>query len=934
MSDNPLAILSIEDSPADYFHLQRQCQRQGIDAHWQRVDRINLLREALNQRQWDLVLSDYDVPGLEFTDSFALIHSMQPGLPVILVTGHVGEETAVQLVKQGVRDFILKDNLSRLFAVITSTLREAREVKARLDALARDVTERKLNEEHERKNREILRRILDTVMDGYWLVDKQARLIDVNDAACEMLGYGRQEMLALNILDIDVLDRPEDVKARIDRVLAKGADRFESRHRRKDRAEIDVEVSISYLAADKSFSVFVRDISEKKRMEDRLLENLQFQSTLLENIPIPVYFKDTQGCYLGCNRAWEEALGVRRSAMTGKTVLDMAPTEIAEKYHAMEADLIRRPGKLKYEGIIRNATGEIRDVVFHKGTFTLADGTVGGLIGAVLDITERKRTEAELQESKLAAEAANRAKSSFLANMSHEIRTPMNGIIGLVHLAKAGEMDRQTRERVETIGTSAQRLLGILNDILDLSKIESGQVNIETIPFSLSRLIDDTMATLRPAAQAKGLGLSVRTAPGVPESLLGDPLRIGQALLNLVGNAVKFTDRGSVDIVVEVCDTKDDDVVLCFSVTDTGIGLTTEQQEQVFLPFQQADGSITRKFGGTGLGLTIVKQLAERMGGQAGVKSKPGEGSTFWFTVALGICEDSAVVDEPTAKPFVQAESDLLQGTRVLLVEDDQVNRMVAVGLLEAAHISVDVAVNGSMAVEMVEQGTDYEVILMDLQMPVMDGLTATRTIRDNPRFADLPIIAMTAGVMTHDRQACLEAGMTDFIGKPFSPEQLYSTIHKWATGSGDAPMFDAGMRDRLGGEALRLPHNIEGLDIRAGLRRVAGMKGLYVRTLHRFLEDQGAVVERLRQLIDDDDITTANRVAHTLKSAAGMIEARDIYGMALAVEQVLDGGDRDVARAMITRLDARLAPLLAALRAALDEEALAGCQKRAVAVK
>jgi len=521
-----------------------------------------------------------------------------------------------------------------------------------------------------------------------------------------------------------------------------------------------------------------------------------------------------------------------------------------------------------------------------------------------------------------AAKSANSAKTAFLANMSHEIRTPMNGIIGLVHLAKAGKMDLKVREQVEAIGVSAHRLLGILNDILDVSKIEAGQITLEKIAFAPDRLIKDVINIARSSAGTKDLNILAELAPNLPPVLLGDPLRINQMLGNLMVNAVKFTERGSIILAVKADSVGEDgSITLRFSVQDTGIGLTPEQRDKLFQPFHQADETTTRKFGGTGLGLAIVKQLATLMGGQVGVASEAGKGSCFWFTVVLGVSDGIALEadSDDGAAEAVVAEPDILRGALILLVEDDPVNRMVAVGLLEAIGIRVEIAENGAEAVAMVEQERGYEAVLMDLQMPVMDGLTATRQIRLNPKFEELPIIAMTAGVMVQDRQASVAAGMNDFVAKPVSPEQLYNTVHKWVTGLGEASLLGAKMREQIGGESLKLPSNIEGLDIRAGLRRVAGMKELYLKTLRRFLEDHSSVVEQLRLLLDKQDVRTANRVAHTLKGAAGMIEAREIYGMALAVEQVLEGGDLEAGRALIAKLDSRLTPLLEALRGALD---------------
>ena len=537
------------------------------------------------------------------------------------------------------------------------------------------------------------------------------------------------------------------------------------------------------------------------------------------------------------------------------------------------------------------------------------------------------RLAAKTEQARLAAIGASRAKSAFLANMSHEIRTPLNGILGMAHLTLCGNLSPVERGQVETILRSGQRLLCILNDILDFSKIESGQLVIESIVFEIDSLVDDTVGMVRDMAAAKGLEIAVRVDPAVSRRLVGDPLRIGQALLNYLNNAVKFTERGSIAIDITAAEIGGDQVVVRFSVSDTGIGLMPEQQVKLFQSFQQADVSTTRKYGGSGLGLAIVRQLTALMGGEVGVTSTPGLGSTFWFTVLVRRAEPgTAEVDPPAAGPvragcLRQSGFDhaILRGTRVLLVEDDPVNQMVAKRLMEAVGMEVDVAGDGAAAIEMVKE-KEYEIVLMDMQMPEMDGVMAARHIRLDEKLAELPIIAMTANAMRSHAEECLAAGMNDFIAKPYHHTQLFAVIRKWVTGAGDATLIESAAGAAMAGPDLRLPGAIEGLDLRAGLRRVAGMKALYVKLLGGFVEQQRDFAGRLRRCLADGDIDRAAREVHTFKGLAHTIEATELRDIATDIETALAAAEIDKGLALIERLESRLPPLLAAIEAAIGD--------------
>ncbi len=796
-----------------------------------------------------------------------------------------------------------------------------------------------------------------------------------------------------------------------------------------------------------------RDLLEervKERTAD-LAASERRMSTVIENAADGIIVFDCAGCIRTFSPAAEEIFGYSWQEILGSSFTRLMSKPYADEYlKYQDKYLITWVSEVADKE--REIVGVRKDGQEFPMDFAIGVAASGDEINYTAiarDITERKEVLAELERAKETAEAATRAKSEFLANMSHEIRTPMNAIMGMSHLALATDLTRKQRNYIEKVHHSAESLLSILNEILDFSKIEAGKLDIEDIDFHMDDILEDISTLVVQDAEEKGIELLFDVDENMPMALIGDPLRLGQVLVNLINNAIKFTREGEIVVTIRLQEKDADSGRFLFSVRDTGIGMTPEQAARLFQSFSQADSSTTRKYGGTGLGLSISRELCHMMEGGIWVESTPGKGSTFNFTVRLGIQPARAerktidhdklrglrvlVVDDNTlareiisnlvnsfgmtadmapdgktaldiitrsehdgnpydivivdwkmpvmngiecikefperlsqpsplvimvtaydrddllaearvanatvnavlSKPVtansmfkslakvtghetgkinekskgpdkLSETAGLLEGAHLLLVEDNEVNQEVAIGLLANEGIKTTVACNGQEALDLLNSGQTFDGVLMDVQMPVMDGYTATRNIRSQERFKELPIIAMTAGTMVGDREKCLESGMNDQVIKPIDPAHMFRTISRWIK-EPEQGVTQKPIRPGDDSNAVAPLPELTGIDLERGLKRVGGNMKFYRELLNKFAVSQQQAIAPIRQAMDQQDRETAVRHAHTLKGMAGTIGADPLFNAVQDLELALSGQRPEGVRELLAAAEEQL---------------------------
>ena len=672
---------------------------------------------------------------------------------------------------------LTKDGRRIDISASVSPVKDAQGELVAVASILRDITERKRAD----NARALLAALVESSNDAIMAVSRERKILSWNKAAQAIYGYTAEEIMGKIVTTYIPAERVEEFDKLFEKALSGNTvAQFESTRVRKDGQRIHVALTYSPIRDPHGMvigvSAIVRDITQAKATQEALAQSEQRYRMLFERNLAGVFRCSSTGVFLECNDAGAKILGYD----SGEDLIGRPATDVFfDPAHKEAADQ-----KMAEQGSISNQELCLRrkdgTPVWTMSNTSMVEGPHGVEVeGTFVDITARKQAEEQMRLAKEAAEAANRAKSEFLANMSHEIRTPMNGVIGMTELALDTDLDPEQRDYLETVKNSAEALLYLINDILDFSKIEARKLELDSVPFNTRDVVRAIIRDLSMQAQEKELSLLCHFAPDLPQVAMGDPGRLRQVLMNLVGNAVKFTDRGEIMVKARKIPGAAGEITVQFSVNDTGIGVPVEKQKSIFNAFVQADNSTTRNYGGTGLGLAIASQLVELMGGSIWLESAPGKGSTFHFTARFreAVAESLQNTLDRTRRT-AQEPAAQQKKLHVLVAEDNLINSRLTTRLLSKRGHSAVVVGNGRDVLKALEEQS-FDLVLMDVQMPDMDGFEATGAIRDQERHSHkhLPIIAMTAHAMSGDRERCLQAGMDAYVTKPVDAKKLWAAI-------------------------------------------------------------------------------------------------------------------------------------------------------------
>ncbi len=759
-----IRILLVEDDEDDYFltrELLDEITAFDHELHWAASYSAGKL--AITEKPFDICLIDYRLG--EHTGLELLREAISEGCdtPMILLTGQDDPAIDLEAMDAGAADFLIKGKAE--VSILERAIRYSLEQK-RTDKVLEEVVKRE-------------RAMIENSLDVICTIDAEGRFISINPACFKMWGYQPDELIGRPYIDYVA---PEDVAKTIakDASIESGneATNFENRYLHKNGSLVHVRWTAHWSESEQLIFCVAHNITERIQAEELLTQQRIFTSAITNNIGVGIYALDNKGCITFVNPAAEKILGWKEEELLGRNIHEMIHYRRADGTPVPKEDCpllkVLQNGETVYldDDVFINKNGKAISISCTSVPI-ITNGQIAGGVFSFHDISERKRIEEELEQTRDAALESVRLKSEFLANMSHEIRTPMNGVIGMTEILLDTNLSEEQRDCASTIQSSAGGLLRIIDDILDFSKIEAGQLHFEKIDFDLRECVESPIELLAERAQSKGLELASLVYQGVPTLLCGDPGRLRQIMTNLIGNAIKFTEKGEVTVSVRKQSDEGKYASLRFEITDTGIGISEQEQSRLFHAFTQADGSTTRKYGGTGLGLAISKQLVEIMGGEIGVKSTPGKGSTFWFTANFE--------KQVNQTPAVRSIRDIsLEGVRVLIVDDNATNRRIFLHQTASWGMIAAEADSGKQALEMLREASNdkpFKIAILDMMMPEMDGFELARSIKSDPALSETHLVLLPSYGKRGDGQTARDYGIAAYLQKPVRQSQLYNCL-------------------------------------------------------------------------------------------------------------------------------------------------------------